>query len=241
MYPDDNDLDVLNPSLKSSASVQLTPLLAIYVPALHSHSMKEAIRSAPARTNPQTITEPSGEASNKTNSTSCASTSAPTLRSCPLFSSHAVVICNSAAHTHVHIAAVDSSFTSSSTEAESDFASDAGTLVDMSSSLRFLPRAAARFSSLPVRRGARCAPIPTFRTFSGTSTLKDNIPPAPPAIEEEKLKKGEPATFLGTTKRLPEFNLVRKVVCVSGAGRGLGLVQAEALLEAGAIGIFSYA
>jgi NAD(P)-dependent dehydrogenase (short-subunit alcohol dehydrogenase family) len=42
---------------------------------------------------------------------------------------------------------------------------------------------------------------------------------------------------LGTAKRLPEFNLEGKIVLVSGAGRGLGLVQAEALLEAGATGL----
>ncbi|KAF2110167.1 hypothetical protein BDV96DRAFT_501551 [Lophiotrema nucula] len=35
-------------------------------------------------------------------------------------------------------------------------------------------------------------------------------------------------------KRLSEFSLSKKVVLVSGAGRGLGLTQAEALLEAGA-------
>ncbi|TPX09330.1 uncharacterized protein E0L32_009522 [Thyridium curvatum] len=34
--------------------------------------------------------------------------------------------------------------------------------------------------------------------------------------------------------RLPEFSLKDKVIVVSGGGRGLGLVQAEALLEAGA-------
>jgi NAD(P)-dependent dehydrogenase (short-subunit alcohol dehydrogenase family) len=33
---------------------------------------------------------------------------------------------------------------------------------------------------------------------------------------------------------------VDKVVLVSGAARGLGLVQAEALLEAGAIGIHTF-
>ena len=42
------------------------------------------------------------------------------------------------------------------------------------------------------------------------------------------------ATYLGTTKRLPEFNLVGHVVLVSGGARGLGLTQAEGLLEAGA-------
>ncbi len=35
---------------------------------------------------------------------------------------------------------------------------------------------------------------------------------------------------------LPEFSLAKKVVLVSGAAQGLGLTQAEALLEAGAKG-----
>jgi NADP-dependent 3-hydroxy acid dehydrogenase YdfG len=42
-----------------------------------------------------------------------------------------------------------------------------------------------------------------------------------------------------TTQRigsLSAFSLVDKVILVSGAGRGLGLTQAEALLEAGATG-----
>lgn len=45
--------------------------------------------------------------------------------------------------------------------------------------------------------------------------------------------------FLGTSKRLGEFGLKNKVVLVSGGARGLGLTQAEALLEAGATGITS--
>ncbi|KAL1976682.1 hypothetical protein VTN31DRAFT_2964 [Thermomyces dupontii] len=42
------------------------------------------------------------------------------------------------------------------------------------------------------------------------------------------------AVYLGTKNRLPEFALTGKVVVVSGGGRGLGLTQAEAIIEAGA-------
>jgi hypothetical protein len=48
-------------------------------------------------------------------------------------------------------------------------------------------------------------------------------------------RKSSTTSTIGTPKRLPEFSLADKVVLVSGAARGLGLVQAEALLEAGAI------
>ena len=59
--------------------------------------------------------------------------------------------------------------------------------------------------------------------------------PAPPVQETQHLKTNEaPSSFLGTTKRLPEYNLTDRVILISGAARGLGLTQAEALLEAGA-------
>ncbi|ATZ46005.1 hypothetical protein BCIN_01g06850 [Botrytis cinerea B05.10] len=82
-------------------------------------------------------------------------------------------------------------------------------------------------------------PRPLTRTFSVLPRLlsppsQARQPPPAPDAESAALKSGQPSTYLGTRKRLPEFSLVDKVVCVSGAGRGLGLVQAEALLEAGA-------
>ena len=69
----------------------------------------------------------------------------------------------------------------------------------------------------------------------GHPPVTGRSPPGPPREEASALRdNSKSGSYLGTTKRLPEFNLNDKVILVTGAARGLGLVQAEALLEAGA-------
>ncbi|KAF7714438.1 Short-chain dehydrogenase/reductase (SDR) family protein [Penicillium ucsense] len=60
------------------------------------------------------------------------------------------------------------------------------------------------------------------------------MPPAANVTEAPSAPNSSEPVLLGQRARMPEFSLAGKVVCVSGAGRGLGLTQAEALLEAGA-------
>jgi len=120
----------------------------------------------------------------------------------------------------------------------------------MNTGLRQLPkavRAVSKAQRLNVSTHARA--FSSLHRLAAKSSTLDNPPqgnrpqvpgrepPHPPPKEESNLRANdEVATFLGTTKRVPEFNLADKVVLVSGAARGLGLTQAEALLEAGATG-----
>lgn len=97
---------------------------------------------------------------------------------------------------------------------------------------------------LSARWGSQAGSLPAIRYTS--SRLHDppqghkpqsppRPAPSPPSQESDHLEtNAAPASFLGTSKRLPEFNLADRVILVSGAARGLGLTQAEALLEAGA-------
>lgn len=108
----------------------------------------------------------------------------------------------------------------------------------MASLLRSAPRALRQIQPSRV-----IAPLTSIRTNAhdhrdpprGNPPVLGRNPPDPPQEEAVALKDNyKSGSFLGTTKRLPEFNLNDKVVLVTGAARGLGLVQAEALLEAGA-------
>lgn len=70
----------------------------------------------------------------------------------------------------------------------------------------------------------------------GNPPVAGRQPPDAPGEESAALKDNTQASsYIGTIKRLPEFNLNDKVVLMTGAMGGLGLVQAEALLEAGAV------
>lgn len=107
--------------------------------------------------------------------------------------------------------------------------------------MRSAPRALRQLRAPRVAN--KIAPLTSIRTDmhdhrdppKGNPIVSDRSPPNPPLEEAVALKDNyKSASYLGTTKRLPEFNLNDKVVLVTGAARGLGLVQAEALLEAGA-------
>ncbi|KAG8163440.1 hypothetical protein KVR01_006737 [Diaporthe batatas] len=99
----------------------------------------------------------------------------------------------------------------------------------------------AAFSSLNPRLAAtRLLPrLPLARRalVSGPSSFKNSVGsargPSQPRQLHATARRNNGLTF-ENTGRLPEFSLRDKVIIVTGAGRGLGLVQSEALLEAGA-------
>jgi hypothetical protein len=88
---------------------------------------------------------------------------------------------------------------------------------------------------------ARTATLIWRRSFGATalpiSSLLNTIraPRLRGAIHSTAIARRPEAGF-PPKQLLPEFSLRDKVIVVSGGARGLGLVQAEALLEAGARG-----
>ncbi|KAL8907734.1 MAG: hypothetical protein Q9207_001217 [Kuettlingeria erythrocarpa] len=100
----------------------------------------------------------------------------------------------------------------------------------MEATIRRVPRA------LVVTRAsvnAFCSkPLHTTRHLARAySSLED---PPKGNRTQNQARSPRSAGFLATTNCLPEFNLADRVILVSGAAQGLGLTQAEALLEAGA-------
>lgn len=75
------------------------------------------------------------------------------------------------------------------------------------------------------------------RAVVNSPSIFSNLTPTSPALSRPRQFHASASrsniTF-ESTGRLPEFSLKDKVIIVTGAGRGLGLVQSEALLEAGA-------
>ena len=103
--------------------------------------------------------------------------------------------------------------------------------------LRTLPRSTQNERTLTTTRPLFKASDPLENPPQGNPVVSGRAPPEPPKEESANLNDNVKASsFLGTTKRLPEFNLNDKVILVTGAARGLGLTQAEGLLEAGATG-----
>ena len=78
----------------------------------------------------------------------------------------------------------------------------------------------------------RRTPLSSLTAAAAISTSRAGVTASPPLSTSRSSSTTAAAPRNPTV--LPEFSLAGKIVIVSGAGRGLGLVQAEALLEAGA-------
>jgi hypothetical protein len=78
----------------------------------------------------------------------------------------------------------------------------------------------------------RRTPLSSLTAAAAISTSRAGVTASPPLSTSRSSSTTAASTRNPTV--LPEFSLAGKIVIVSGAGRGLGLVQAEALLEAGA-------
>ena len=101
-----------------------------------------------------------------------------------------------------------------------------------------LPTTAAA-SSTATRR-ALLTPLlrQSLRPATKTTTI---VPPLPlssrRSLHQTSQRQNQTPSKPATTPSLPDFSLANRVIIVSGGARGLGLTQAQALLEAGAASV----
>lgn len=99
-----------------------------------------------------------------------------------------------------------------------------------------LPTAAAASST----RRALLTPLlrQSLRPATKTTTIRPLLPlSSRRSLHQTFQRQNQTPSKPATTSSLPDFSLANRVIIVSGGARGLGLTQAQALLEAGAASV----
>jgi hypothetical protein len=97
--------------------------------------------------------------------------------------------------------------------------------IPMAAAHAFRPQPAAARVPVAVARRHLLPTTPSIFSASTSGRL----------LHQTSIRRNADPT-ISNKQLLPEFSLKDKVVVVSGGGRGVGLVQAQAVLEAGATG-----
>ena len=110
-------------------------------------------------------------------------------------------------------------------------------------STRIMPALGRRLLTAPACRASHCTAAAAAAAAPGARSRRTNTAAAAGKPWDGRRSLHATARNLGVDPvahgpkgLLPEFSLKDKVIVVSGGAQGLGLVQTEALLEAGATG-----